>query len=409
MSRWDDDRQIDVLDPDVADWRDDPWDSPDSIGSVERLRRQTRLIKWGTYLVMCLTIVGLLIAGGVGWWYVDQVNPDGEAEQAIPFTVTKDDTVESISMRLEGQGVIEDAGMFRWYVDRHGGLELTPGFYEVVPGDHMGDIMGRFGIPPSETNKSVTFPEGYTLEDIARQLQADTPRMTVEGFNDALATREFRADLAPEGTTSLEGLLFPDTYEVSNAENEANVIARMITNMERVAEQEDLVEDAESLGRTPYEILIIASMIEREAKVPEDRPMIARVIYNRLARNEPLQIDATLLYGQPDDASVDDLVDVDTPYNTYMHLGLPPTPIANPGRASIQAALNPAPDPSSGDPICIDLRERERAANIDAGTTPCIYLFYVLSPADDGSHVFAATGAQHQANVDAAREAGVLE
>src|SRR5690606_17604497 len=121
------------------------------------------------------------------------INPDGEADSPIPFTVKKNDTVESISIRLERRGVIKDAGMFRWYVDRHGGLDLTPGFYEVVPGDHMGDIMGRFGVPPSETSKSVTFPEGYTLADIARRLEADTPRMTVDGFYEAMRTREFRA------------------------------------------------------------------------------------------------------------------------------------------------------------------------------------------------------------------------
>ena len=112
----------------------------------------------------------------------------------------------------------------------------------------------------------------------------------------------------------------------------------------------------------------------------------------------PLQIDATLLYGQPKGPSPTALRDVDTPYNTYMHLGLPPTPIANPGRASIQAALNPAPNPAPGDPICLDLkRSAEREPE-----PPCVYLYYVLAN-ENGGHAFAASLEQHEANVHAAR------
>ena len=115
--------------------------------------------------------------------------------------------------------------------------------------------------------------------------------------------------------------------------------------MDLVVRQEDVAVKAGQLYITPYQALIIASMIEKEAKVQEDRPKIARVILNRLALGMPLQIDATLLYNQPPGSSPTELAQVDTPYNTYLHTGLPPTPIANPGRASIQAAVKPAPDP----------------------------------------------------------------
>ena len=111
----------------------------------------------------------------------------------------------------------------------------------------------------------------------------------------------------------------------------------------------------------------------------------------------PLQIDATLLYGQPAGSSPTALAQVDTPYNTYMHTGLPPTPIANPGRASIQAVVNPAPDPSQGDPICVALPD----------PTDCHYLYYVVAD-EDGRHVFAATLDQHNANVQHARDLGLL-
>jgi UPF0755 protein len=110
-----------------------------------------------------------------------------------------------------------------------------------------------------------------------------------------------------------------------------------------------------------------------------------------------LQIDATLFYGQPAGTKFSDVRYVDSPYNTYMHGGLPPTPIANPGRASIQAALHPAPPLSVGDPLCRD----------NPAGSECRLLFYVVSDAD-GHHVFAATEAQHNANVQAARDAGLL-
>jgi UPF0755 protein len=203
---------------------------------------------------------------------------------------------------------------------------------------------------------------------------------------------------SPPGVSSLEGLLFPDTYQVSNADNEAQVVERMVTLMERVATQEDLDTKAAIVGRTPYEILIVASMIEKEAKLDEDRPKIARVIYNRLFLGMPLQIDATLLYGQPKGTSPTAMRDVDTPYNTYLHTGLPPTPIANPGRASIQAALNPAQNPPPGDPICQVLPDP---------TKDCIYLYYVIAN-EDGGHAFAVTLEQHEANVQRARDLGLL-
>jgi UPF0755 protein len=176
------------------------------------------------------------------------------------------------------------------------------------------------------------------------------------------------------------------------------VLQTMTDLMERVGRQEDLTALAYKQGLTGYQALIIASIVEREAQTDDDRYKIARVIYNRLALGMPLEVDATLFYGQEPGADFDVLKATDTPYNTYMYPGLPPTPIANPGRASIRAALNPAPNPPSGDPICIELPDSD----------PCDYLFYVLSPANDGSHVFAATYEQHLRNVDAARAAGVL-
>ena len=311
--------------------------------------------------------------------------------------------LDSLSERLEQDGFIVDAGVFRWYVERHGGLEITPGYYEITTSDHMGNVLATLRTPPAQTYNKVTFPEGFTVAQMAQRIDEKVVPMTADGFNAAMQDPALVANFRPFGVTSLEGLLFPDTYQVSNGESEGQVISRMISQMERVGSQEDIVTKGERLFQSPYGILTIASMIEREAKTDADRAKIARVIYNRLGIGMPLAIDAAVRYGtlqaglDPDTVPFSDQRNMDTPWNTYMHEGLPPTPIANPGRASIQAALNPAPNPSVGDPICADLPE----------DMPCIYLFYVIAD-EDGNHAFAATAEQHEANIAAAAAAGLL-
>jgi len=220
--------------------------------------------------------------------------------------------------------------------------------------------------------------------------------MAAAEFESAATEGEVSSLYQPNGVTSLEGLLFPDTYQVSNGESEAQVVQRMVDLMERVGEQENIVELGYVQGLTAYQVLIVASMIEREAKTEIDRPLIARVILNRLRVGGRLEIDATLSYGQDPGLTFRELRAIDSPYNTYRDAGLPPTPIANPGRASIEAVLNPAPDPPAGGALCRGLPQEE-----------CHYTYYVLAD-EDGNHAFAVTLAQHEANVRAARDAGLL-
>ena len=400
------------VDPDshpAIDWEIDPWDNSDRTGTVERLRRQTRVFKWGVYALMCLTIFMVMIAGAVGWWYVQKLNPEGEPGPVQSFTVAEDETLETLAERLEDEGLISDANVFEQYVDRDGGLEITPGYYEIRPNDHMGNVLGRLRTPPGQTYSQVTFPEGFTLVQMARRLDAEIDRMSADDFLAASKDSSITSVYKPAGVASLEGLLFPDTYQVSNAESEGQVIDRMIGLMERVGGQEDIVSKSAALGRTPYEILIIASMIEKEARVAEDRAKISRVIHNRLfvtASNPeqpfPLQIDAAVLYGRNQleidpDTPFSEVRQIPSDWNTYLLPSLPATPIANPGRASINAALNPAPNPPPGDVICRDLPKPDE----------CFYFFYVLAD-EDGTHAFAATGEQHQANVEIAAAAGLL-
>jgi UPF0755 protein len=177
-------------------------------------------------------------------------------------------------------------------------------------------------------------------------------------------------------------LLWPDTYRVADTDDEIDVLGSMVSEFEKNADALGL-ENATTEGHTPYEILTVASLIEAEAKVDEDRPLIASVIYNRLRMGMPLQIDATVLYasGDPTKQTITRAdLDKDSPYNTYKVKGLPPTPIASVSAASLKAALAPAQTD---------------------------YLFYVIGD-KDGRHKFAKTYAEQQANIDAARAAGLL-
>jgi UPF0755 protein len=368
---------------------------------VNRRFSQTVVNRLALLTVSVLALVAV-IYGAYQFWYLRQVNPSGDPAAAEIFTIAETDDLLTISKRLEQEGFIVNDSVFRSYVSSKGGLEVAAGFYTVQPLDHVGNILRILRTPPNETLTKITFPEGFTLAQMAQRLGEEVKSVDESDF--LLKTGDTPAEISavrsvyqPESITSLEGLLFPDTYLINGDQTATQVAQQMLKLMERVGRQEGLDDSMNAVGLTPYEVLTIASIIEREAKVPEDRAKISRVIYNRLSLGMPLEIDATLFYKQNTDLPFLELKAIDSPYNSYLYTGLPPTPISNPGRAAINAALNPAPNPSSGDPICREITDG----------SPCSYLYYVLSD-KDGHHVFAATLAQHQINVQAAIVAGVL-
>ena len=381
------------------DWNEDPWDIIDEVPVHDLAAHgQTRGPSRSLVLIVVSVFLALvLIAGGGSLWYLRQVNPVGDPTTAVNFTVAANDTLNNVSSRLEKEKIITSARVFRWYVGRKGGITFYPGYFLLKPHDHMGNIMAVLNTPPEQTFTNVTFPEGFTLEQMAARLAEKVPRLDAANFLQQSVSGVVTSAFAPSGSTNLEGLLFPDTYQISGDDSATRVLQRMAGLMERVGRQEGIPKSEAQLGYSPYEVLTVASMIEREAKVDADRPKIARVIYNRLKRKMLLQIDATLRYKQDAALSISDLQKLDFPYNTYLYKGLPPTPIAQPGRASIRAALNPSPNPSAGDPICVGLKSNEK----------CEYLYYVIAD-KEGGHVFAETFAQHEANIAKAKLAGVM-
>ena len=380
-------------------WHDDPWDRVTDVSddALESTPSELRHLRGVTRTVAIVVASSLLLLGAMGWWTVGVLNPSGTPGVAVNFTVNEGDTISAVASRLDEAGIISNATIFRWYVSTKGTIALTPGYYALKPRDNAGSVIEALSTPPAQTFISVTFPEGMTVAQMATRLSEKMTFMKAEDFVAAANSPDTASTLRPKSVSSLEGLLFPDTYQISGDDTESRVVARLSSMMERVSRQVDLAAGAKARGFSPYEVLIIASLIEREAKVSSDRPKIAQVIYNRLSKKMKLEIDASVKYGQDPAMSWTDMKATDTPYNTYINAGLPPTPIANPGKASIQAALAPFGTPPASDAACVGLPVGVK----------CEYLYYVLAD-EAGGHVFATTYDQHLVNVEKSKVAGLL-
>jgi UPF0755 protein len=314
--------------------------------------------------VACLTAA----ASAAAWWMVGPVTRDPAAPARV-VVIPEGTTAWGVGRRLTDAGVARHAAAvvavsrILRVADR-----LQQGEYRVRPTQSTVDIV-RMIARGESVQYRVTVPEGYTIAQIA-DLLAASGLVDRERFI-ALALRGRRAldrpTLAGLPTESLEGYLFPETYQFTRGLGEAAVLARFLDEFDARVGPE-IRAAAAARGLTLHQLLTVASMVEREAQVADERPVIAGVIYNRLARGMRLEIDATVLYAlgrHKDVVTLRDL-EVDSPYNTYRHAGLPPGPIANPGLAAIRAAASPADVP---------------------------YLFYVLRP--DGRHHFSRTLAEH--------------
>jgi UPF0755 protein len=211
--------------------------------------------------------------------------------------------------------------------------------------------------PPPQQPKPlrIVFPEGFTRTEMAERVTAVnrlanerrgvTPRLDARRYLAATANSKFARRFARDGKArSLEGFLFPATYEFTRRTTSVQLVEDQLAAFRRAWRRVDLAY-ARSKNLTQYDVLIIASMIEKEVIAPEERPLVAAVIYNRLRDGIALGIDATIRYGlgvPPTESLRESHLEHPTPYNTREHLGLPPGPISNPGLASMQAAAHPA-------------------------------------------------------------------
>ena len=306
---------------------------------------------WGFWRRVLVLAGGLaLVLGGAYWWgnswLQRQLDPPGEPQGRFRVEIPSGAGVNDIARILANEGVVANATITRlWWRDAE---NLQAGDYYFAGNmsvDRARAVLEAGPIPPAF--ESITIPEGLWLREIADRLLDSLPEFDPVELQAALSDGRIRSRYMPAGIDSLEGVLFPDTYQVDEAgvSDERALLARMVEQFDTVAARIGYDEARERIGLTPYQLLVAASIVEAEAARSEDRPKVARVIYNRLNAGMPLQMDATVLYAlgrRKSSLTLTDL-DVDSPYNTRRFPGLPPTPIAAPGRESLAAAMNPEP------------------------------------------------------------------
>lgn len=341
-----------------------------------------------------IVLAGVLVVGGasyLGRAVGDALGPpevgdgpiDVEPGQPVVVNIPSGSSGQDIGAILAAQGVVRSALEFEAAVRNvDAAARLQAGTYSLTTLMDPAEVVAVLVTGPVAEVYRVTIIEGLRIEEILVALSERTPHEYAD-FEEALLDGSVSTSLhtIPEDATfsDWEGLLFPDTYEFTQSAGPEDILQRMASTMEQRVDSIDW-SSWESLGYTIYEGIVLASLIESEVLLDEERPVVSSVIHNRLAEGMRLDIDATVLYALNTRDVSQFNRDIDSPYNTYQVNGLPPTPISAPSRASLEAAAAPA-------------------------TTP--FFFYVLSDLE-GRHAFAETLEEHNANVAKAREDGVL-
>ena len=337
----------------------------------------------GVVVIGGASYLGRLVGTAIGPEDVSSGPVDVEPGQAVTLEIPLGSTGQDIGAMLSAQGIVRSALEFEVAVRSVDAAQrLQAGSYDFTTRMDPAEVVAMLVEGPAPAVYRVTVIEGLRVEEILVSLAENTPH-EYSDFEDALLGGEVTTSLRemPEDAalSDWEGLLFPDTYEFTRSADAASILKRLAFTMEQRVNSVDW-SAWKVLGYTEYEGIVLASLIETEVLLEAERPTVSSVIHNRLAEGMKLDIDATVLYalGTRDITRFDP--EVDSPYNTYIVAGLPPTPIASPGRSSLRAAA--APEQTQ-------------------------FFFYVLSDLD-GNHAFAETIDEHINNVNKAKEEGVL-
>jgi len=374
-----------MIDQEILDEYYDDEDEDDEEDQAPRRRR-------GLHPAIVALIVTVIVVF-VGFWGIDKayntmlepVDPGSEIEWVV--NIPEGASTQAIATLLRQNGLIRDGlfmGRLSEYVFKdhtkrmgydgqfkYGEFTLS----KSMSVDEMIQII--IGGSASASTKTFTVPEGYTTNQIARLLDENGIVSEMDFFDEiqnGVFDFAFLVD-CPQGFERLEGFLYPETYEVYADATAHDVIVKMLSQFDALFKLE-YYERAEQMGMSVREIVTMASIIERESVVADERPIMAGVFYNRIAQGIRLESCATIQFilGEPREFLTNADTQIESPYNTYLHEGLPPGPICNPRMASIEAALFPA--------------EHD-------------YIFFVLSDALDGSHKFSSDYNEFLANKDA--------
>jgi UPF0755 protein len=355
-----------------ADGRRDWLGEARALTTRDRSRPSAQRKRRGPVRLIVLVVLVAIVLG-IAWFANALFQPfKGDGGEAVTVTIPQGSSLSQIADILEREGVVSNGGFFelRARLSGHSG-DLRPGSYELRKDMSFAGALEALqqGVPPDVVQ--VAIPEGLSRSEIrplTKGLRGNYMRASRRSRT--LDPSDYRA---PRGA-SLEGFLFPATYELKKGRTVKALVNEQLTHFKRNFDQVDL-SYAKRMNLTPYDVLIIASLIDREAMVAKERPLIASVIYNRLHDGIPLGIDATvrfITHNWKRPLRQSELANP-SPYNTRVHAGLPPGPIGNPGLASIKAAARPAKTK---------------------------YLFYVVKVDSCGEHKFAKTDAEFQAYVN---------
>ena len=336
-------------------------------------------------LILLIIVVGILAIAGAGFWaYSDLHKPIAHTKSGQYIEIPKGTSPSGVVHKLASEGIIAHEWPLKLYLKVTGkGSTFRAGEYDFPSPISPLGVVGKLQQGQRRLNR-ITIIEGWTRWDIAKAM-AQVPEFKLTSDAQALELMDnvsLISDLDPEAK-NLEGYLFPDTYEFSPETTPADFVEMMVKRFRGVWKP-DWTERARSLSFTPRQIVTTASIIETEAKLADERPLVASVIYNRLKKDIPLAVDSSVIYASKlegkwrYDGKVY-LSDIQrrSPYNTRLYAGLPPGPVASPGESSLRAALNPATSD---------------------------YLYYVRNPdRDDGAHNFYSNGADFETGVQALR------
>lgn len=344
-------------------------------------------------IVVLFAVLGV----GVRQWYQRQLDPPGPPGEEVTVEIPNGARLTDLGSLLDGPRVVANGTLFRFWI-RDKDIDLQAGRYVFQRSSSFEEVEEVLRAGPVEpATQSITIPEGLRIDQIVDQIVEAVPRFDEAALRAAIDDPANRSPLIPpdlpalpEGVPVQEGTLFPSTYEVSPGDTEATLVRRMVDEMNRVADLTGLnagLQGDNLPPLSPYQVLIVASLIERETGNNQESAQIARVIYNRILVGPDygiftLGIDAVNQYIADVTGTELDL-ETPGPYNSRTDAGLPPTPIAAPGRASIEAALNPAPNA--------------------VGATPLLY--YVLE--SPGQHFFTGSKDEFDEASARCRDAGL--
>jgi UPF0755 protein len=290
-----------------------------------------------------LLVLGVL--GVIFVIYAAATGEENEPEESARVQVVKGDTLSDVAAKLETAGVIESAFVFELQARYEGyGTEIKTGRYTFQPGEDSSKILHQLTVGRAAPTITLTVPEGLTIEETAGTVASDS-RVQASAFEKAARRTDYGyAFLDNPGVETTEGYLFPAKYDFEKGVTATQIVDRLLGQYLLETQNLDVTEAKGRLGLTEHQLVTVASLIEKEAATPGEKPLIASVIYNRMRKDSPLQIDATIQYALKRPKTNLSLADlkVDSPYNTYENKGLPPGPICSPGRESLQAALDPA-------------------------------------------------------------------